>query len=696
MASPARIDELKKKFDENPRRYFAPLANEFRKAGDIEQAIMICEEFLPQQPGHMSGHIVYGQALYEARRLDESRTVFETALGLDPENLIALRHLGDIARGRATSAAARSWYQRVLDADPRNEEIQALIAGLADRPPAARRRNAQRRGRDGAGRVRACRTPRARTGSRRRAKEASRRRCRSRSTSSCRSRLAGTGAHLRRPSRDADADRAGRAEGLDERSSSRPPDAGRWTTPHDLGASLEAGEFSAPAAPIARSTGSRRRAWARSSAAPPRAGPRCRCSIPTSPRRGAPTTRRARRCRTSARPTLEFSVPVAHRPHGGRRARGVRQHARRSSREGDSGCPISTPRRRARRGRRDVRRSARAAPSVIAAEAQLHRTSASRSRWSCRRRAREADAAHRRRERGGGALPSAEPEVAEEPVSRPRRRALVRHRDDGGAVPEAGFRDQARDVYRQLLAASPHDERLQRVVADLRAGSPAAEGAIGARLPVAHRLAPAVRAGRRGGGRAAARRPTTSPRWARCTAAVPDAPAARDASRVRIGRRQSAASAPVSCPRGRRPPGRCRTGIERAASTQRRRLDRRAVRHARARARRRIRRRPRSRRRSAAPPERRAAAGRPAGARRRRASSRSTACSATSAARPPRTSQSFSFDQFFSPDSGRPSAAAPPARRLRRASGAPTSAPAERSADDIEQFNSWLQGLKPR
>ncbi len=130
MSSTARFDELKKKFDENPRRYFAPLANEFRKSGDAEQAVMICEEFLPQQPGHMSGHIVYGQALFDLGRLDDARTVFETALTLDPENLIALRHLGDIAQSHGDLESARHWYQRVLEADPRNEEVQALITSL--------------------------------------------------------------------------------------------------------------------------------------------------------------------------------------------------------------------------------------------------------------------------------------------------------------------------------------------------------------------------------------------------------------------------------------------------------------------------------------------------------------------------------------------------------------------------------------
>ncbi len=133
-ASNPRIDELRKKFDENPRRYFAPLANEYRKAGDLDQAIEICRTHLQEQPSHMSGHVVFGQALYEAKQFEEGRAVFEAALQLDPENLIALKHLGDIERETGNALKARGWYRRVLDADPRNEEIQTQLAALPPDP----------------------------------------------------------------------------------------------------------------------------------------------------------------------------------------------------------------------------------------------------------------------------------------------------------------------------------------------------------------------------------------------------------------------------------------------------------------------------------------------------------------------------------------------------------------------------------
>lgn len=140
MASTARLDELKKKFDENPRRYFAPLANEHRKSGDLDEAISLCRAHLPQQPAHISGHIVLGQALFEAGQSGESCAVFQTALELDPENLIALRYLGDIARHAGDVPTARSWYTRVLEVDPRNDEIAQLVRELdapqASAPPA--------------------------------------------------------------------------------------------------------------------------------------------------------------------------------------------------------------------------------------------------------------------------------------------------------------------------------------------------------------------------------------------------------------------------------------------------------------------------------------------------------------------------------------------------------------------------------
>jgi len=128
--APSRLEELKKRYEENPRRFFAPLANEYRKAGDIAQAIALCQEHLGEQPGNMNGQVVFGQALYDAGRLDESEVTFATALSLDPENLIALRHLGDIARSKNDVGKAIEWYTRVLDADPRNDEILAFIDEL--------------------------------------------------------------------------------------------------------------------------------------------------------------------------------------------------------------------------------------------------------------------------------------------------------------------------------------------------------------------------------------------------------------------------------------------------------------------------------------------------------------------------------------------------------------------------------------
>lgn len=130
MAESERLQELQQKFNENPRRYFAPLANELRKRGDFSRAIDLCRTYLPHLPGHLSGFIVYGQALFDAGDLSQANQAFNDALNVDPENVIALRHLGDIARAHGDTTDAISWYQQVLEFDPNNDEIAAYIEEL--------------------------------------------------------------------------------------------------------------------------------------------------------------------------------------------------------------------------------------------------------------------------------------------------------------------------------------------------------------------------------------------------------------------------------------------------------------------------------------------------------------------------------------------------------------------------------------
>ncbi len=130
MANSALIEDLRKQFAENPRRVFARLANEYRKSGDLDVAIEICRAHVPLQPTYISGYIVLGQALFERGQPDEARSTFETALSLDPENLIALRQLGDIARASGDLDAARGWYHKLLEVDPQNDDIAAQLEAL--------------------------------------------------------------------------------------------------------------------------------------------------------------------------------------------------------------------------------------------------------------------------------------------------------------------------------------------------------------------------------------------------------------------------------------------------------------------------------------------------------------------------------------------------------------------------------------
>ncbi|HET9372576.1 MAG TPA: tetratricopeptide repeat protein [Vicinamibacterales bacterium] len=75
---------------------FAPIAERFRRGGDLERAVQLCKEGLAQFPDHLSGRVTLGWALLDLGRYDEARTELELVLRKAPDNLAAIRGLAEL------------------------------------------------------------------------------------------------------------------------------------------------------------------------------------------------------------------------------------------------------------------------------------------------------------------------------------------------------------------------------------------------------------------------------------------------------------------------------------------------------------------------------------------------------------------------------------------------------------------------
>lgn len=121
MMAENRIDELRRRVEIDPASIaFAALAEEYRRAGRIDDAIATCLTGLKRHSSYLSARVTLGRALCEAGRLDEAQAEFEHVLRGAPDNLAAVRGLADIHEQRERAAAP----------PPEPPEVQALEAFL--------------------------------------------------------------------------------------------------------------------------------------------------------------------------------------------------------------------------------------------------------------------------------------------------------------------------------------------------------------------------------------------------------------------------------------------------------------------------------------------------------------------------------------------------------------------------------------
>jgi len=106
---------------------YLPLAERLREEGRVEEAIHLCEE-RRQRPGAGVGdRIVLGRCYLAAGRLPDARREFERALGLDRENVAALKAMAGILAHEGDDRRAGDLYRAVCRIDPGDLESQSAL-----------------------------------------------------------------------------------------------------------------------------------------------------------------------------------------------------------------------------------------------------------------------------------------------------------------------------------------------------------------------------------------------------------------------------------------------------------------------------------------------------------------------------------------------------------------------------------------
>jgi len=136
MARQTEIQKLERRYEEKPSQWFAALAEEYRRAGDVDRALDIVRKGLEQRSSYVSGHVVLARCLLQQSNDGEAEQVLKQVLELDSENIIALKVLSEIKERANDSAAALEWLEKLLEVDPMNQDAQEAVERLSPPAPA--------------------------------------------------------------------------------------------------------------------------------------------------------------------------------------------------------------------------------------------------------------------------------------------------------------------------------------------------------------------------------------------------------------------------------------------------------------------------------------------------------------------------------------------------------------------------------
>lgn len=113
--------------EDNSSIVFFPLAEAYRKTGQTEQAIRLCQIGLDKHPNYMGARVVLARALLERKQTEEAKSELETVVQNIPYNLLASKLLAKIYIQEGELAKAVSRYRIIAGFYPEDREISKQI-----------------------------------------------------------------------------------------------------------------------------------------------------------------------------------------------------------------------------------------------------------------------------------------------------------------------------------------------------------------------------------------------------------------------------------------------------------------------------------------------------------------------------------------------------------------------------------------
>ncbi|HKF65134.1 MAG TPA: tetratricopeptide repeat protein [Vicinamibacterales bacterium] len=131
MSDNSRLESLRRRVQQDPSSIaFAQLAEEYRRVGQLQEAVNTSRAGLEIHPAYHSARVTLGRALLELNLFEDAARELAQVLKSAPENLAAIKSLAEAHHRQGALVDALAQYRAALAISRRDPDLEQTVRML--------------------------------------------------------------------------------------------------------------------------------------------------------------------------------------------------------------------------------------------------------------------------------------------------------------------------------------------------------------------------------------------------------------------------------------------------------------------------------------------------------------------------------------------------------------------------------------